>query len=245
MNSGGAMARRDWREVRDRVAARIAAGELAAGDRLPTEPELAGAFDVGRHSVRRAMAELALRGMVSVERGRGTFVRAQPPITYRVGRRTRWRENLRAQGLTPGSEHISDEVVPAPGNVATELGLAEGALVHRILKRGLADGRPISLALSFHCARRFPDLDARRAAGGSVTDIYRSHGVLDYRRRHTTVLARHAEPWEARLLAQRPEAPVMALQKTDVDPEGQPVGYAESVWSALLVRFRFEEGQDD
>ena len=236
------MSRRDWRDVRDRVAARIEAGELAPGDRLPAEPELAGAFDVGRHSVRRAMAALAERGMVSVGRGRGTFVRAQPPVTYRVGRRTRSRENLRAQGLEPGSEHIADEVVPAPRDVAAELGVAEGAPVHRVLRCGLADGRPISLELSFHCPRRFPDLGARRAAGGSVTEVYRAHGVPDYRRRHTTVLARLAEPAEARLLEQRPDAPVMILQKTD--EAGRPVGHSESVWSALMVRFRFEDGGD-
>ena len=226
--------------MRDVVATQIAQGELAPGDRLPTEPELARAFDVGRHSVRRAMAALAERGMVSVERGRGTFVRARPPITYRVGRRTRWRENLRAQGLEPGSQHICDEVVPAPRDVAAELDLREGAPVHRVLRRGLADGRPISLERSFHCAHRFPDLGPRRAAGASVTEVYRAHGVDDYGRRHTTVLARPAQLAEARLLALRPEAPVMVLQKTDEALDGRPVGHSESVWSALMVRFRFE-----
>lgn len=235
------MRRQDWRQVRDHVTAQIAAGELTAGERLPTEPELVQTFNVGRHSVRRAMASLAEEGVISVERGRGTFVRTRPPITYRVGRRTRWRENLRAQGLEPGSEAISEEIAGAPRSAAVELGLAEGDPVHRILRRGLANGQPISLGLSFHCARRFPDLGARRAAGESVTEIYRSHGVGDYRRRHTTVLARRAEPWEARLLDQRLEAPVMVLQKTDVDPLGSPIGYGEAVWSALLVRFRFED----
>lgn len=235
------MTRRGWTAVRDGVAARITAGELAVGDRLPTEPELAGAFAVGRHSVRRAMAALAEEGLVSVERGRGTFVRAQPPIAYRVGRRTRWRENLRAQGLEPGSEPIADEVVGASAEVARQLDLAPGAPVHRVLKRGLADGRPISLSLSHHCAERFPDFGARMIAGESVTELYREAGIADYRRGRTTVYARRAEPWEARLLEQRPDAPVMVLEKTDVDIGGAPVGHGESVWSALSVRFHFEE----
>lgn len=235
---------RRWAEVRDRVAERIAGGELCAGDRLPTEPELAGAFSVGRHSVRRAMAALAEEGVVSVERGRGTFVRARPPITYRVGRRTRWRENLRAQGLDPSSETISHELRPADAAIAWELGLEEGAPVHRVLRRGLADGRPINLAVSYHCARRFPDLGPRLAAGASVTELYREAGIPDYRRGHTTVHARRPEPWEAGLLDQKPDAPVMVLAKTDVDPGGRPIGHGEAVWSALRVRFHFEGDGD-
>lgn len=234
-----------WRVIHDSLLGQIASGRLADGERIPTEVELKDRFGVGRHSVRRAMAALAAEGLLSVEQGRGTFVRRQPSILYRIGSRTRFRENLLSQGLKPGGDHIAAEVIPAPPGAAEALGLAEGSAVHRVLRRGRADGVPISLGLSFHSTLRFPDLGARREAGESVTEIYRSHGITDYRRRDTELFARLPEGWEARLLEQHPDQPVMVQRKTDVTREGEPIGHSEAVWSAGRVRFSLECGGAD
>ncbi len=50
---------------------------------------------VNRHTVRRAMAELAVRGLVRTERGSGTFVKTDK-LDYRIGRRTRFSEIVAA-----------------------------------------------------------------------------------------------------------------------------------------------------
>jgi DNA-binding FadR family transcriptional regulator len=57
------------------VLAGIASGKLKAGDRLPTERELAGMFGGGRATVRRVLAEFETQGLIGREVGRGTFVR--------------------------------------------------------------------------------------------------------------------------------------------------------------------------
>jgi len=234
----------NWERARDWIFRDIAVRRLADGDQLPPEPDIQRSSAVGRHSVRRAMAALASEGLLSVEQGRGAFVRAQPPILYRISRRTRFRENIRAAGRTPGGDVIEAVVVAADAGVAAALALEPGAPVHRILRRGLADGAPVSLTRSFHDAQRFPDLGARRMRDESITDIYRSHGIADYRRLRTMLYARLPEKWEARLLEQRVELPVMVMSKTDATPDGAPVGWAEAVWSAGRVRFALEETSD-
>jgi GntR family transcriptional repressor for pyruvate dehydrogenase complex len=60
-------------EVVQRVSALIR--QLPPGSRLPTEQQLCDQLGVSRTSVRGAMHRLTERGMVSVEVGRGTFVR--------------------------------------------------------------------------------------------------------------------------------------------------------------------------
>lgn len=234
----------NWRRARDWIVQDIAARHLVDGDQIPPEPDIQRSSGVGRHSVRRAMAALAVEGLLSVEQGRGTFVRAQPSLVYRIGRRTRYRENIRAAGMTPGGEAIEAVVVAADATVAAALGLAPGAPVHRVLRRGLANGAPISLTCSFYCARRFPDLGEQRMRDVSITDIYRSHGVADYHRLRTMLYARLPEKWEARLLEQRIEQPVMVMSKTDQCPDGVPIGWAEAVWSAGRVRFELEGASD-
>lgn len=234
----------NWKIIRDRISADISAGQLAPGAQLPTESQLCQTFQAGRHSVRRAVAALAVEGKLRVEQGRGTFVQAAPLISYHIGRRTRFRQNLLEQGIAPAGEQLADDILPASARVAAELDLAEGSLVHRLLRRGLADGVPISIGLSYHCATRFPDLAVRRAGGASVTDIYRSHGIPDYFRKRTIVFARRPDAEEAGLLMQHPDQPVMVLQKTDVDAAGQPIGYSEAVWAADRVQFSFDS-QDE
>lgn len=234
------MSRENWKVIHGQLSADISEGRLAPGDRLPTETELCRVFASGRHSVRRAVATLAAEGKLRVEQGRGTFVQSAPLISYHIGRRTRFRQNLLDQGVTPADEQLTDSVIPAPPHVATALALTEGSPVHRLLRRGLADDVPISLGLSYHCATRFPDLAIRRAAGESVTDIYRSHGIADYFRKRTVVFTRRPLPEEAILLMQHPDQPVMVLQKTDVDPAGRPIGWSEAVWAGDRVQFSFD-----
>jgi GntR family transcriptional repressor for pyruvate dehydrogenase complex len=52
----------------------IRAGELKAGERLPSQGELAQLFGVGRSSIREATQALRVAGLIEVYPGRGTFV---------------------------------------------------------------------------------------------------------------------------------------------------------------------------
>src|SRR5947209_5823143 len=62
------------RRIADDLERAIATRLLAAGERLPGEVEIAAPFGVNRHTVRRALAALARRGLVRPARARGTLV---------------------------------------------------------------------------------------------------------------------------------------------------------------------------
>lgn len=60
--------------IAERLAGAIHDGTLSAGDRLPTEAELAREFKVGRTSVREALQKLRALGLVETRKGLGAFV---------------------------------------------------------------------------------------------------------------------------------------------------------------------------
>jgi DNA-binding GntR family transcriptional regulator len=62
----------------DHIAARIAAGDLRPGARLPSERELADEYGIAYMTVRRGTQELRDRGLILTVHGKGTFV-ADPP----------------------------------------------------------------------------------------------------------------------------------------------------------------------
>ena len=66
------------RQLADHVAGLIASGRLPIGARLPPTREVAAALGVGRNTVSAAYQQLATRGLVGGEVGRGTFVATRP-----------------------------------------------------------------------------------------------------------------------------------------------------------------------
>lgn len=231
------MTRDRWREIRDAIEQDIRMGVLEPGAKLPTEPQMARVYDAGRHSIRKAVSDLAVQGLVSVEQGRGTFVQARPRIAYPIGQRTRLRDNMAAQGLTVTSEGVEIIPVSAPAHVAKALALQPGAEVLQSSRTTLADGVPMAHGMIWHDLARFPDIAARRRDIGSLTAVYRSYGIEDYVRADTEIFSRPARGVEARALHQHPDMPVMVVRATDALPDGTPIAHSEVIWSAARVVF--------
>ncbi len=65
-----------YRQIVERVKDEVALGKLTAGERLPTVRLLAQELKVDRNTVVRAYRILDRDGVISLQHGRGTFVRA-------------------------------------------------------------------------------------------------------------------------------------------------------------------------
>jgi GntR family transcriptional regulator len=63
-----------YKQVTDQIRDAIAAGSLAAGARLPSIRELAGAAGISHITVKRAYADLERDGYVVTRQGLGSFV---------------------------------------------------------------------------------------------------------------------------------------------------------------------------
>jgi GntR family transcriptional regulator len=67
-----------YHQLADLLLARIQAGEYPSGGRIPSEPELARTFGIGRPTVRQATELLIRRRRLERRRGSGTYV-IEPP----------------------------------------------------------------------------------------------------------------------------------------------------------------------
>ncbi|MFE5973387.1 PLP-dependent aminotransferase family protein [Streptomyces sp. NPDC056460] len=70
----------EYRRIADRVEAAVRDGRLRPGDRLPPQRVFARRHTIANSTAIRVYGELARRGLVVGEVGRGTFVRAAPPL---------------------------------------------------------------------------------------------------------------------------------------------------------------------
>ena len=229
-----------WTAIRDSLAADIADGAYGLGDRLPTEAALAARFGVNRHTVRRALADLAEAGAVHPRRGAGVFVAARP-TDYPIGRRVRFHQNLAAAGRLPGRELLDVETRRASPEEAEALNLAEGAEVHCYRGLSLADGQPIALFQSIFPAARLPGLPALLTQSGSVTAALAASGVADYTRARTRVSALAADAFQARHLRLPDGAAVLRTVGINVDAQGCPVEYGHTWFAGDRVTLTLEQ----
>ena len=81
-----------YERIADFINEKIISGEYSAGEKLPTEQALAKMFNVSRITSKRALDELAAKGVISRSQGRGSFVTAAqsaPPVSQ-----GKWKGNI-------------------------------------------------------------------------------------------------------------------------------------------------------
>jgi GntR family transcriptional regulator len=202
----------------------IARGRFAPGQRLPTEPALMATYRVSRHTVREAMRDLVVEGLVRIERGRGTFV-APPRIEQELTSLTGFVEDMLSLGFRPEARVLDVSQVPASAAVAARLGVGQGDQVFRIERIRLADGQPISFDLTFlpvgigekivrEDLRIYPIFSLLEDQVGIVLD--KAEYYLE---------ARAADRKVARALDLRAGAPLLVIERTVFDLDQRPVDY--------------------
>ncbi len=103
-----------YEQLRTQVAALVAAGLLADGERLPTVRALANDLGIAPGTVARAYRELEAAGLVTTRRRVGTVVTAPAPSRARTSAAdsaVAFVETARAAGLT--DEEVQDLVASA------------------------------------------------------------------------------------------------------------------------------------
>lgn len=228
-----------WRQIVRAIEQDVADGLLAPGARLATEAQMSARFGVNRHTVRRALEELARAGMVRVEQGRGSFI-AEDVLDYAISARTRFSEWIRAHNKEPGGRTLDLRELAADAAIAAGLGLSPGALVVRLERLGLADGRPVSLSSHHFSAARHPGLLTALRQHATVTAALAAVGVDDYRRQQTRVSARMPQGNEAELLRMPRNRPLLITESVNIDAAGEVVEFGLTRYPTPRVQIVFE-----
>ena len=233
-----------WKTIFETLRAEIVNGSFNAGDKLPTEKEFAQRFEVNRHTIRRALAELTQAGIIAVRRGSGAYV-SEGVIDYKIGPRTRFSQNVSDIGRTPSQRLLSAETIPADEKVADRLGLKPGKPVVLIEATGEADATPVCVSQQFFPAERFPDFAAVYQETRSVTTAMTRYGVIDYVRAWTRIAAIAPSRTIAKKLRQPDNAPVLRAEALNLDMAGQPIEYGITYFAGQRAALMVENAQDE
>lgn len=207
-----------YKAVAQDIVKKISQGEYLPNDRLPTTPELCEQYQVSKITIKKAMDELELGGLIARRRGSGTYVKG---VTSQLENApSGWSMSSQMGGYTkdhPGHEvtsHVYDfSVVRAPEMVADELGIEPDEFCYHVCRTRLLDGKPDVIEYTYMPIKVVPDLREHHVETSIYGYIQNDLG-LKIASAHRTIEAVLVTPEEAKMLQVKPNSP--ALQVTQV-----------------------------
>jgi GntR family transcriptional regulator len=152
--------RQPWELVADALRHAIGDKTYKPGDQLPSESQLAARHHASRPTIRRALQDLRLKGLIETRQGKGAFVRMPSPLAItltaenynrhqREGR-AGFQAQMSEQGHTSHQDILEVATVPAPPEIALRLGLDEGQHVVMRRLRFVVDELPVQLVRVYY-----------------------------------------------------------------------------------------------
>lgn len=229
------------RQVAAALRALIESGELAEGDKLPSERQLAETHGVARNTAREAVRQLAEAGLVTAKHGRGVFVRQKPRL-MRFGQ-ARYSKKLRhetglspfhaevqAQDRTPNAHMTSIERVVPPAHVAERLGVdPDKRSVVRRENWYFADAEPMQIGVTYIPWEIAKGTVLAKSDMLGKGDLYARFEDIGHQITYTReeVTARMPTPDEAAGLQLPDGVPVLVVLHTGLNQDRQPFEVTE------------------
>jgi GntR family transcriptional regulator len=171
------MATLKYEEIAESVRARIAKGEFAPGDTVPSTRDLSEQWSVSRATAIKAMDVLRADGVVEARQGTGFVVTEVPVARPTGGRRA---GSTRVAGGMPFLRVGTPDWAAPPARVAGVLGLDEGVqALRRVRVLQLSDGTPHSYVEAWFP----PDIAEQAPRLGQAAPL--AEGTTRYVRRST------------------------------------------------------------
>lgn len=146
-----------YEAIADVLRAHIANGDLAPGEKVPSENEIMESYGVGRDTAYKALQLLRDEGLTESRRGAPTRVRKFHPIRRPASKRlasgvwgsgtSMWDIDVRDE--RPEVVDVEVGRIEAPSRVAAALGVTRGTPVIRRSRRYVLSGKPVLVAVSY------------------------------------------------------------------------------------------------
>jgi len=225
--------------VRVEEALREYLESFSAGDKLPSEMELAQMMGVSRATLREALRVFEERGWIVSRHGVGTFATSIKPLMESGLEVLESLDEMASrEGLTCGMDHLTIDVQPADATMAASLAIAVGEPTVVVTRRRLLEGDVLAYMVDVIPADLIDLEDFKGKFTGSMLDYMEQAPATPPLR---SKIMMQAVPASSKIAAkmQIPEGTSLLLLEEQVFSEGnQVIDYSYNYY--LTSRFRFQ-----
>ncbi len=215
----------------------IERGVLLPGDLLPSEMDICHAYNVGRQTVRQALARLVDEDQVERFAGRGTFVRKQRShIQFFLDRS--FSQQMREMDRAPHSQILNMQTGVVDSELVATLQPYPGAACLKLERLRLGDDEPIchqsTTVLTDHC----PGIEQYDFATHSLYEILATRYRLTINRIDHMVRAVGADGYRAELLEVSEGTPLLFVSTTTYIEGNEVIEHSTSHYRADRYEYR-------
>lgn len=202
----------------------ILGGQITSGESIPSERILSDKTNASRVTVRKAIDQLIMEGLLFRRQGSGTFISER--IEHKGEDLSGFTDEMRTLGVDPSSIWLMKMHAQATTEEANALKLSTGTQVCRLSRVRLSNDMPMGIENTIIPAQFLPDLD-------TLTDSL--YHVLQTNNRSPSygeqkVTASIASPTEAGLLSIKEGGPVLRIERYTFLQDNTPLEYTRSVY---------------
>lgn len=226
----------------DRLRRMIASDSFREGDRLSTEPVLAGEMGISRATLREALKQLESEGLLQRVHGVGTFIRAKRPavsISLSIPRSVT--TLIESIGLNPGTSHMAVSTETVYPDTVERLKVRPGSNVFRIERVRTANSQPVAYTIDVVPAwvmKRYPE--HREGENFSLVEHLRTHCGVSLAPSTATLMPLHGITSVADRLEIDPSSHVLFFEGLDCTPDGLPALHSREYFAPWIFRFSVE-----
>lgn len=230
-------------QLAEQIRDRVTSGELAAGDQLPADRELAEQAGISRMTARQAISFLVSEGVLVVKPGVGTFV-AEPKMTYDALHLLGFTEETMRHGGAVASRVLEQAIVEASPSVASALNLAPTERVVRIERLRSTGDAPVLLETSLLPAAICPGLEREDLGSQSLYFLLEHRYGLRLQRARQTIEATVANERESDLFGVAIGTPMLLLEGVTYADGDRPIEHFKAVYRADRIKLEVESRRD-
>ena len=212
------------------LKAAILDGTIPFDAQMPTEQQLAGAFDVSRITAKRAMDELAAENLIARFRGKGSHViyqySPQPVRAPLVG----MLENLKEMGKHSIVRVLAVEKAVPPADIRKRLGLGESDTVDKLIRvRSNEEGEPFAYYVSWTVGIK-SGFTKKKLESTPRLEIIRENGIL-VTKVEQVLSAENADARIAAELEVDPGAALLSIRRQSYDADGVVIDVLDCLYT--------------
>ncbi len=225
-----------YAEVVEQIKEKIASGEWAYGDRIPSESDLADLFHVSRATLREGISFLVNKGVLIRKRGIGTFVGQKEEFQGGIETLLSITQWISSHGYEPGTQHI--HYFQRPGSVVEKDIFPErtGEAVAELHRVRTANGVPIIYCIDVIPKQYMPTNPDQ--FGESLMEYLENHWGQTVLLAHSAIEVVMATREIAERLGLTQGAPLLKLKQIHYNSVMEPILVSQDHF--VPERFKFE-----
>ena len=230
-----------YQQIRIDLQSMMQARKLEPGDLLPSEIDLAQAYQVSRQTVRQAISQLTNEHLLERKPGYGTTVLAgRNRIKFFLNQS--FGQQMAEMGLQASSEVLRNKLAVIDEDSPSSLHGKIGSSALELIRLRFGDKVPIGVQYTTVITDDCPDLHLHDFRQESLYQLLLAHYKLPISRIDHVVNAVTVDPWHQNLLMVNDDSPLLLVKTIAFLENDEPIEASTSYYRA--DKFEFSTRQD-